>query len=64
MKAYVFLSSPLAVVSGELHVTADLPPGKEAPQCSRIGMDDVQGREILPQPGLEIRPLGHATTYE
>jgi hypothetical protein len=55
-------------VSGQLHTPAALPPGEEPPLPSthwiwdwvvpRTGLVDVEGREIFPLPGFELRPLG------
>jgi hypothetical protein len=50
-------------VNGQLHVPADLPPGKDPPGTlwiggwvgPRTGMDYVERREILPLTGLELR---------
>jgi hypothetical protein len=52
-------------MSGQLHVPAALPPGKE-PRTHWIGslvghrtdLDDVQKKKFLTLPGLELRPLG------
>jgi hypothetical protein len=53
-------------VSGQIHATAALPPGKEPPGTRwigswvgpRSGLDDVEKRKYLILPGLELRPLG------
>jgi hypothetical protein len=53
-------------MSGELHSSAALPPGKEPPNTHlvggwvnlRTGLDDLEGRKILPLPERELRHLG------
>jgi hypothetical protein len=53
-------------MSDQLHAPAALPPGKEPPVTHwtggwvnpRTGLDDVDMRNFLIIPGLEIRPLG------
>jgi hypothetical protein len=53
-------------VSGRLHAPAALPPGKRAPASNwiegwvdpRAGLDDVEKRNFLTLPGLEMPPLG------
>jgi hypothetical protein len=52
-------------VSDQLHDPAALSSGKEPPGTlwvvgwvgPRTGLDGVEGREILPPPGLKLRPL-------
>jgi hypothetical protein len=52
-------------MSGELHAPPALPPGERAPGIYwvggwvklRAGLDDVEKREFLTLPGLELRPV-------
>jgi hypothetical protein len=54
-------------MSGQLHTSAALPPGKETPGIHWIGgwvgptasMNDVEKRKCLTLPGLKIPLLGH-----
>jgi hypothetical protein len=49
-------------LSGQLHVPAALPPGKELPVPTVRRLGETQRREekrkIFPLPGLEFRPYG------
>jgi hypothetical protein len=52
--------------SGQLHAPAALPPGERAPGTHwiggwvgpRTGLDDMEKRNVLALPGLELLPLG------
>jgi hypothetical protein len=55
-------------VSGQLHVPAALPPGKDLRLGThlvggwmgpRTGLDALGKSKFFPLPGLELRPLGH-----
>jgi hypothetical protein len=54
------------LVSGQLHASAALPPGKQPPGTHwiggwvgpRAGVDDMEKRKFLTLPGLELWPLG------
>jgi hypothetical protein len=65
---HIFLIS--ALVGGELHAPAALPPGKEPTDTHWIGgwvgprasLDDVEKRKFLILPGLELRPVACSHT--